>query len=106
MRAGKLVHMVQVQRATSGINEYGTPVDAWANLVKLRAEILERTASEFINAQGAGDKAVIVFRTRFVADLNNADRVQFDGQDYNIKEITPIGRKKGLELRCQKLGDD
>lgn len=106
MRAGKMVHTIQVQRFTSLIDEYGTPDETWTSHKYLRAEIIERTATEFINAQGAGDKAVIIFRTRFVDDITNADRVQFESQDYNIKEISRIGRRTGLELRCVKLGDD
>lgn len=106
MKSGKLVHMIQVQRATTGVNEYGTPVDVWANHKELRAEIVERSASEFINSQGAGDMAVVIFRTRFVTDIKNSDRVWFSDMAFNIVEITPIGRKKGLELRCEKLGDD
>lgn len=106
MKSGKLTRVIQVQRVTSSINDFGTPVEVWTDHLRLRAQLVERTATEFINAQGAADKALMVFRTRYVEALTNADRVAFGGQIFNIREISEIDHRKGLELRCEKLGDD
>lgn len=106
MRAGKLRRVIQVQRMANGVNEFGTPQEVWIDHVKLRAELVERSATEFINDQGAADKALVVFRTRYIDRVTEADRVVFDGQVFNIKQTSEIGLMQGLEIRCEKLGAD
>ncbi|WP_127113058.1 phage head closure protein [Shimia sediminis] len=106
MKSGKLRRLIVVQRFTNGVNEYGTPEMVWTDHARLRAEIETRSAAEFINAQGAGDREAIVFRTRFLEGLTGADSVLFAGDRFNIKEVAEIGHRKGLELRCERLGAD
>lgn len=104
MKAGKLVHIITVQRASVAVNDAGTPIDTWAHFATLRAELVEQSTEEFIRSQGAAEEAAIVFRTRFVAGITPADRVEFDGVAFNLREVAEIGRRKGLELRCVKFG--
>lgn len=104
MKAGKLVHIITVERATASINAAGTPTTSWTGVATLRAEIVEQSTEEFIRNHGASEEAVIVFRTRFVAGITTADRVSFDGTAFNLREVVEIGRRKGLELRCVKIG--
>ncbi|SFP62643.1 phage head closure protein [Tranquillimonas alkanivorans] len=107
MRAGKLTHVIKVQQYdASAVNEYGTPVPTWTDLATLRAEVVEQTAEEFIRDARATTETAIVFRTRFLDGVKTADRVRFDGTDFNIREVTPIGRRKGMELRCIAIGDE
>lgn len=104
MRSGKLRRVIQIQRVTNTVNDAGTPVETWADHAALRAEVIRQDASEFINSQGAGDLEVIVFRTRFLSDVTNADRVRFGGADFNIKAVAETGNGRGLEIRCERLG--
>lgn len=102
MRAGKLDRSITIQRFTSTVNEYGTPVQDWTDLATVRAQIVQASTEEFIRAYGASDKTVIIFRLRLLDDVTNADRVKYgDGPHFNIKEIKEIGRRRGLELRCE-----
>ena len=83
MKAGKLVHVITVQRFTSAPNEYGTPIEAWSDLATLRAEVVEQSTEEFIRAQGAAEESAIVFRTRFLAGIGNGDIGNEDfGRDF------------------------
>jgi head-tail adaptor len=43
---------------------------------------------------------VVIFRTRFIDGVENADRVLFAGEPLNIKEIAVTGHNRGLEIRC------
>lgn len=106
MKAGKMAHVIEVQRATRTINDAGTPSTAWTRLATLRAEVVERSTEEFIRDGGAADEERIVFRTRFLEGITSDDRVTFDGQSYNIRELTRIGRRQGLELRCTALNGE
>ena len=79
MRAGKLRHVAVIERGWSSVNEAGTPSTDWAELVTLRAELVERSLVETVRAQGATDEAKIILRTRFHPEITSADRVMFDG---------------------------
>ncbi|KEP68524.1 head-tail adaptor protein [Thioclava dalianensis] len=103
MQSGKLTRVIAIQSATSTVDDYGSPVKAWANQGTYRAEVVERSTTEFMQTGGATDEAVIVFRIRFVSGVSNTNRVSFDGKTYQIKEVTELGRRKGLELRCAAL---
>ena len=102
MKAGKLVHVIQIQRVTDTVNDAGTPSRDWTSHIRLRAEVVRRSAEEFLTAGGEADEVTIVFRTRYVSDLTCEDRIAFDGDTFDIDEITRIGRRHGLELRCRR----
>lgn len=100
MRAGKLDKEITIQRFTSTVDDYGTPVFTWTDLATLRAEIVQASTQEFIRGFGASDETAIIFRTRWLDGVQLADRILYGGIIHNLKEIKEIGRRKGLELRC------
>lgn len=104
MRAGSLDHVITIQRFNSSVDEYGTPVETWADLVTLRAQIIQAGTEEFIRASGATDVSVVVFRTHYFDGITTADRVIYQDGIHNIKETKPLGRRQGLELRTQMIG--
>ena len=103
MKSGRLSTAIQIQRATVTLSEAGTPAETWAKIADLRAEKVEQSTTEFMRGFGASDESVVIFRARFFAGVTNADRVLWGGQAYNIKEVSPIGRRKGVELRCVRF---
>lgn len=102
MRAGKLDRLITIQRFTNTVDDFGTPVEAWADVATLRAQIVTASTDEFIS-HGAEAETVIVFRARYVAGITAADRIVYGGAAHNIKELTEIGRRRGLELRCVRV---
>lgn len=104
MRAGKLDRVITIQRSTYEVDEYGTPVFAWTDLATLRAQIVQASTEEFIRGWGVSDETVIIFRTRFLDGVILADRIVYEGENHNIKEIKEIGRRRGLEMRCVRTG--
>lgn len=103
MRAGSLDRTITIQRATTTIDDFGTPIETWANLVTLRAQQVQTSTEEYIRNHGASDETVIVFRTWWRDCITNANRIVYAGETYNIKETKEIGRRAGLELRCQRI---
>jgi SPP1 family predicted phage head-tail adaptor len=99
MKSGSLRHIITVERATSTVDAFGTPTTAWATHATLRAEVKQQTTEEFIRSQGAVDERIVIFSTRFVPGLTNADRVMWQGKAHNIREIGVIGHDRGLEIR-------
>lgn len=100
MKSGRLTETIRIERATTEINDAGTPAETWGRVAVLRAERVDQTTEEFIRGFGASDEELVIFRFRFFDGIANADRVIWNGNAFNIKQVTPIGRRKGVELRC------
>ncbi len=100
MRAGKLDHLITIERPTYEDDGFGGQVPTWSKLADLRAQIVQSSTEEFIRAYGASDDYVIVFRTHFFPGVTNGDQIMFAGRAFDIKETKEIGRRQGLEIRC------
>lgn len=101
MRAGKLDRRITIERVTytPGAEPYLPPVEAWATHKELPAQIVQASTEEFLRSYGEADETVVIFRTRYVAGITNADRVVYQGRIHNIREVKEIGRRVGMELR-------
>jgi SPP1 family predicted phage head-tail adaptor len=106
MEAGKLDRKITIQGFTNTVNEFRAPVKTWTDKATVWAQLIQRSTREAIREQGAQDEALVIFRTRHLAGVTNADRVLFEGRTLNIKEVTTIGRRVGLELRCNEVSGD
>ena len=103
MKAGRLTEVIEIQRATSTVNDAGTPEQTWAALATLRAERVDPSTAETIEGYGASDTATVTLRARFLDGVTNADRVIWKGAPWNITRVAPIGRRKGIELYCKRI---
>lgn len=99
MRAGSMDRTITIQRFTSVIDEGGGSIQTWTDLYTVRAQLIQASTDEFIRNYGASDETLMIFRVRWIDDITNADRVVYDGLKCNIKELKPIGRRKGLDIR-------
>src|SRR5690606_16082130 len=100
MRAGKFDRSIAIERQTETVNPSGSVVTAWTNIATVRAEIVTQSASEFLTGFGEAEDGTIVFRIRYLGGITTADRVSYNGVAYDLKEVTEIGRRRGLELRA------
>lgn len=101
MRAGKMDRSITVQSFTSSVNEYGTPIETWTDVATVRAQIIQSSTEEFLT-NGASDTTSIIFRARHFAGVTTSSQVVYEGETFNVREITEIGRRKGLDLRCDR----
>lgn len=101
MRAGKLDRRITIERLTltAGAAPWDSPVEAWTTHKELPAQIVQASTEEFLRNYGEADEAIVIFRTRYVAGITNADRVVYQGRTHNIREVKEIGRRVGMELR-------
>lgn len=101
MRAGKLARIVQILRfGASGPNEFGTVQLSWQVLAAMRAELVELTGAEAIQARGAADELATVFRVRNKVAITTADRLTFRNTTYRIAAVSEVAGGHGLELHC------
>lgn len=104
MRAGQLDRQIIILREARTIDDFGASTTTASTLHTLRAQIITARTDEAIEAYGASTEVVTVFRVRFRDDLKVSDLVEYQGRTHDIKEITEIGRRKGLELRTIARG--
>lgn len=100
MRAGQLNRVISIDRLTTTLNENRSSVSAWTNIDTVRAEIVQQSATEFLSGFGEAESGTIIFRIRYMPGITTADRVTYAGTAYDLKEVTEIGRRRGLELRA------
>lgn len=100
MRAGKLDSTIEIVRVQWVDDGRGNVTEQEVAVATLRAQIVQQSTEEFIRTFGASDETVIIFRTRWLDGVTPSDKVRFDGTNFNLKEVKPIGRRRGLELRC------
>jgi len=100
MRAGQLKHIISIDRLTRSLNENRSSVHTWTNIDTVRAEIVRQSSTDFFTGFGEAESGTIIFRIRYLPGITTADRVTYAGKAYDLKEVTEIGRRRGLELRA------
>lgn len=103
IRSHKLDRVLHIKRLTTIRNSYGESIETWTSIAVTRAQRIESTASDFLRAEGMGEEILTVYRCRWRSDVTLDDRITEDGKDFEIVELTEIGRRHGLELRCRRL---
>lgn len=104
MRAGNLDRIIEIQRRTTGLDLYGTPVETWATFATMRAQLLKTAIDDQEGARGHTTDAVLTFRMYYFASLSLNDRLLYEGQQYDVKQITEIGRRVGMDVTCERVG--
>lgn len=99
MRSGALRHSITVQRATGSLDGYGSPAFAWSDVVALRAAVIRQGTEEFLRGAGQIDERLVIFRTRYAAGIQPADRVLWNGAAYDIRAVVPDERERSMDLR-------
>lgn len=100
MRAGKLDQTITLRSVTYTDDGFGGQEEVVTDHATLRAQIVDMSTDEYMRAWGAATEELRIFRTRFLDDVTIDMKVVHDGMRYEIKQIKPIGRRRGLELRC------
>lgn len=103
MRAGKLDREIEIQSFTNTVDAVGTAVLTWTQFRCVRAQLIEARTEEFLRAYGEGRNTVAIFRIRWIAGVTTDHRVVYEGKTLNIREVKKIGRRRGLELRCEQV---
>jgi SPP1 family predicted phage head-tail adaptor len=104
VRAGNLDRTITLLAHVEGEpDQYGNVTAGWTDAGTFRAAIVTLSTEEFLRSYGETSEAVIVFRTRFLPGVTTSHRVDFEGRIFDIKELKEIGRRDGLEWRCEEV---
>jgi SPP1 family predicted phage head-tail adaptor len=106
MRAGALDRSIAVQAATTIVDTAGTPSETWQTVATVRAQLIEPTTTEYLRGYGEGGNFGTILRIRWLDGITTDHRVQYAGRNLNIRDIKELGRRRGLELRCEEVRGD
>lgn len=104
MNAGKLDQRVTVERFTSTVDDWGTPIESWAPLFTCWAAVEPLVGREYIAAQAAQSEVTARIRMRFRPWMTAQDRVIHDGKTYNIVSVIDVrSEHRELVLMCKAI---
>lgn len=102
MRAGTLRNKVVIQAQSSGQDDWGQPIDTWAPVATVWADIRHQSGLETIKADSPASVVKASVRIRYRTGLNAGMRVVHGATTYNILAIMPDEAKKQyLDLACE-----
>lgn len=104
MRAGSLDQVITIERASTALDGNRAPVASWSAVATVRAGIVKASTEEFMRDRGASSETIITFRLRYLDDVTLADRIAYDGDTYDIKDMRELGRRRGLDIRAERIG--
>lgn len=100
IRAGNLRHEIKIQRKAETKQPSGSVSNTWTNFATVHAEIVTASADEFLTGFGEAEAGNVVFRIRWRDGITTNDRIIHAGKAHNIKAITEIGWRDGLEIKA------
>ena len=109
MRAGRMIHTITLERRSSGQDSTGQPVDTWATLATVRADIQPIKGNEYF--AGSGERADITHRSRIwyqaaLSTLSAGDRAVFGSRIFDIEgALNPDERNREIHLMCIDHGN-
>lgn len=101
MTVGKRNRQIAIERATVTVDDYGGETATWAVYATVRAEVLFGTGQERREAaqeQAQQSATFIVAWSPLLDAVEVHDRISFDGSDWDITNIAPVGLNKELHF--------
>jgi SPP1 family predicted phage head-tail adaptor len=107
MIAGRLKHMVCIERKTDALNEYGEKEQRWTQITRKRVSIDPISGREFMAA--SGEHAEVTHRIRYRNTRRSEcvrprDRIVYQGRTFEITSV--IAREREVEVMCTEAIND
>ena len=104
MQSGKLDQRITLQTATVTKDAVGGPVETWATLATLWANVRDLSGKAINEAQQVGSAVTRRVTIRWRAGITAALRVQFaDARVAKVAFVREVGRREFLELDCELI---
>lgn len=102
MKAGNLDRSIVIQRQGAAVDDgFTMQPGAWATLATRKAQRITSRGREVFEQQGVDAEVpmTFVFRDDSVTrSITPKDRLDFAGRVYDIKAVSEIGRRRGIEV--------
>lgn len=95
---GQLDERVDIYTYTTSPNGYGEAVRTYTSLISCWAKVTVESGSESRQAEQELATRNVKFIVRYYPGINEKCRVTYDSENYDITNVTPIGRNNYLQL--------
>ena len=104
--AGKLRQSITYRIKTFTVDEYGGPVEAWADFATVRASVAPLIGKDMVASMAAQSTAEMRVNHRYLSGITSAMRLVWNGVEYEIvgepANVHGLGRE--LEVMARKVG--
>ncbi len=103
MRAGRLRHVIELQRVSAGTDSHGDQIDVWTTYATVRADVEALGGREFLAAEHVQSDVSVRITLRAIpgVTVRATDRVLFGSRQLDVRHaIDMAGRNRELQLLC------
>lgn len=104
MHAGQLDERLTLRKRQLSQNTQGEQVPFFEPYAVVWGQKLDVRAQEYFAAQTTNAALTTRFRIRYREGVKETDRITSDGRDYDITQVSEIGRREGLEIFAVAVG--
>lgn len=101
MNPGRLSKRVTIQQRNTGQDANGQPVETWATVATVWADIRFVSGLEAIKSDTPVDVVSASIRIRYLAGVIPSMRVVYDGANFDIKAVLPDNGERFMDLVAQ-----
>lgn len=108
MLAGRLDRRITIERLGTTYNDDNEPVSVWTALATRWASKQDVSDGEKIRAAEVGATVTTRFQVRWdsvTETITAADRIIYDGQEYEVAGTKELGRREGIEITASRQND-
>ncbi len=104
MTPGKLRHRILILQKQTGTDPDGYPTEEWVPVVTVWAAVEPIAGREYFTAAAINAQHQVRFTMRYRADVTPDMRLQYNGQDYEIKAVLDLGgRRTWLQVMAEVI---
>lgn len=96
-RMDKKIIIQEFSEDSPSYDSYGAPSGLWETYATVWAEKVDQKGREFFSS-GVVAEGTSIFRIRYDSGVTTKMRISYDSEYWDIKSITEIGRRNGIEL--------
>jgi SPP1 family predicted phage head-tail adaptor len=104
MNAGNLNQRVTIQSRSASVDSIGQPVETWATVAELWADVRYQRGLEAIKAGADVSVVNLSVRIRYRAGIDAGMRILHGSDVLDIQAVLPdAGRREYIDLACRKV---
>lgn len=102
MFAGELDRRITLRAVVNTENSFGEPIPTPSDIAEVWAKLIEKKGGEIYDAGLEQAQKERTFLIRHRTDIDESTLVSYEGDEYDIKYIQEVGRRRGLMLYCMR----
>lgn len=102
MNIGKLDRRIVVQKRTTTVDTFGQRVETWDTRLNTWAAKRDEFANERVEAGQVVEVVRTVWTMRYNSSISPTDRIQYEGEVFDILGLMEVGRREGLRVMTEK----